>query len=296
MTRKPGRSILGAHVSGRGDLVKAFDEAEAAGAECLQIFSRSPGMWRCRDLRDDEGARFRKRRAELGNLPVLVHDIYLTNLAAAEGDLRDRSIATLTHERERADCLGADAIVCHMGAHLGVGVDVALERYTDALREVLLRTRGLSPRMLLENAAGQGTTLGSRFEEIARVLDDVNAPDETGACFDTCHAFAAGYDFTTEEGYVAMWDAFASTVGFERLHALHLNDSKRALACRVDRHEHVGKGHIGKEAFGRIVRDPRLAGRPMVIEIDPTGDALRKDLNLLKRLRRGARCTPTGAT
>jgi len=281
--------LVGAHVSGRGDLVKAFDEAEAAGAECMQIFSRSPGMWRCRDLRDDEGERFRARRAEMGNPPVLVHDIYLTNLAAAEGELRERSIATLAHERERAECLGVDGIVCHMGAHLGVGVDVAIERYAEALREVLRRTKGLSPRILLENAAGQGTTLGSRFEEIARALDAVNAPDETGACFDTCHAFAAGYDFTTEEGYEAMWSEWAGTVGFERLRALHLNDSKRELGCRVDRHEHVGKGHIGAEAFGRIVRDPRLAGRPMVIEIDPTGDALRKDLNRLKRLRRARR-------
>lgn len=279
--------LLGAHLSTAGGFTRALDRAAELKAEAVQIFTRAPGTWRARDFREGEAEAFRRRRAELGGIPVLAHDIYLTNLAAPPGDLRDRSIATLIDERRRCAELGVDGLVCHMGAHLGDGDDVGLERYAAALREVLEETRGLGTRILLENAAGQGSCLGSQIEHLGRVIARAGAPDDLGACIDTCHAFAAGYDLTTQEGYDRLWDDLERHVGLHRVRAFHLNDSRRELSCRVDRHEHIGRGHLGKAAFARLLRDPRVAGIPMVLETPEMESGMdRVNLGVLRRLRR----------
>jgi len=279
------RGLLGVHVSSAGALGNAIDRAEAVQAECLQIFTRAPGMWRARDFRPGEVETFRAKRAALGNPPLLVHDLYLTNLASPPGDLRDKSIATLVEERERCAAIGADGLVCHMGAHLDVGVALGLQRFASALSEVLARTAGNPVRILLENSAGQGTTLGHEVAHIAQVLDQVDRPDALGVCLDTCHLFAAGYDLRDEDAYQALWDEFERRIGLPRLRAFHLNDSKRGLNCRVDRHEHIGRGEIGKAAFQRLLSDVRTAGLPMIIETAETADMHRVNLELLRKLR-----------
>lgn len=285
--QKPRGPLLGAHLSAAGTFTKALDRAAELRAEALQIFTRAPGMWRARDFREGEAEAFRQRRAEIGGIPAIAHDIYLTNLAAPPGDLRDKSIATLVDERKRCAELGLDGLVCHMGAHLGDGVDVGLERYAAGLREVLARTPGLHTRILLENAAGQGSCLGSEIEHLGRVLAMVDVPDELGVCIDTCHAFASGYDLTTPEGYERLWDELERHVGLASLRAFHLNDSKKGLSCHVDRHEHIGRGFLGKETFARLLHDPRVAGIPMVIETPEMEDGMdRVNLALLRKLRK----------
>jgi deoxyribonuclease-4 len=290
-----GKPLLGAHVSSRGALVRALERSQALEGECFQIFTRAPGMWRARAWKDDEVARFRAMREAAGNPPLLVHDIYLTNLASPPGPVRERSIATLIEERQRCAEIGADGLVCHMGAHLDAGVDLGLARYAAGLREVLERTAGNAVPILLENSAGQGTCLGHDLGHIAEIFERVESRDELAVCLDTCHLFAAGYDLRDEAAYERLWTELDARIGLERLRAFHLNDSKRALNCRVDRHEHIGAGEIGADPFRRLLTDPRMAGLPMVIEL-PDDNATseeglhRKNLELLRRLRsrRGA--------
>ncbi len=292
-------SRLGAHLSTAGTVVKALDRAAVIGAESLQIFTRAPSQWRAREFKPDEARRFCERRAELSQpgrpFPVLAHDIYLTNLACPEGDVRRRTVATLAEERRRCAELGVDALVCHMGAHTGCGVDEGLERFAEGIEEVLSLTPSNPVRILLENSAGQGTCLGHKFEHIARVLDRVGRPDSLGCCIDTCHALAAGYDLVTARGYKACWREFEQTVGLERLFAFHLNDSKKPLGCRVDRHEHIGRGALGEKTFARLLADARFEGLPMVTETPLDDDMDLFNLDLLRRLRAGSAAPPRNA-
>lgn len=243
-------------------------------------------MWRARAWRPDEVAEFRAMREAAGSPPLLVHDIYLTNLASASGDLRKKSIATVAEERARCAEIGADGLVLHMGAHLDAGVGLGLRRYTRALREVMVRTAGNPVPILLENSAGQGSCLGHDLAHMAEVLAKVEG--NLAVCLDTCHLFAAGYDLRDEDAYESVWEEFERRIGTSRLRALHLNDSKKPLDCRVDRHEHIGRGEIGEAAFARLLHDPRVAGLPMVIETEegPDRQMQRVNLELLRKLRR----------
>lgn len=279
--------LLGAHVSAAGGLHHAIARAQALEAECLQIFTRAPGAWKARPRTTDETARFREAHTAAGKPPVLVHDIYLANLASPPGELRDRSIETVVDERTHCAEIGAAGLVCHMGAHLDAGVDVGLQRYADSMREVLARTEGNPVPILLENSAGQGTCLGHELGHIGRVLEMVNAPGDLGVCLDTCHLFAAGYNLCSEEGYDAMWSELERAIGVNRLRAWHLNDSKKGLRCRVDRHEHIGRGQMGLAPFRRLLADRRVAGLPMIIETPEVEEMHIVNLETLRAARRG---------
>ncbi|NDD27220.1 MAG: deoxyribonuclease IV [Proteobacteria bacterium] len=285
-TQPRPRPLLGAHVSTAGGLHNAIDRAAGVRAECFQIFTRAPGMWKARPWREGEVARFREMRAAAGDPPLLVHDIYLTNLAAPAGELRERSIATVAEERQRCAEIGADGLVCHLGAHLGEGVERGIARYAEALREILDRTAGNPVPILLENSAGQGTCLGHTLTHIGEVIEQAGAPGDLGLCLDTCHLFAGGYDLRDESAYEALWTELDQRIGRDRLRAFHLNDSKKGLGCRVDRHEHIGQGEIGPEAFARLLRDPRVAGLPMVIETPEVDEMHATNLSLLRSLER----------
>ncbi len=279
-------ALLGSHCSTAGGFVNALHRAASLKAECLQIFTRAPGMWRCRPFDDEEAARFRELFARHRWKHLLAHDIYLTNLAAVDDDIRHKSIETLAGERDRCARLGVTGLVVHMGAHLGRGVEAGLDRFAAGLDAVLERTEGNPVPILLESSAGQGTCLGTRFEDLARVIEGVRWPDAIGVCADTCHMFAAGYDLTTDEGFFETWASFERVLGIERLRAFHLNDSQKPLGCRVDRHEHVGQGCLGLGAFHRLLRDPRFAALPMVVETaeeDRFGHEY--DLKVLRLLR-----------
>lgn len=282
-----GRGRLGAHVSVAGGVSKAVARADELGCEAIQIFAKNASQWRAPPLDPAEVAAFRAARAASPTLgPALAHASYLINLAASDETIRGKSEAALAEELLRCHQLGLDGLVVHPGAHLGLGEAAGVERVAAAIDRVLAAVPGVPTRLLLENTAGQGTVLGHRLEHLAAIRHRVAEPSRVGFTLDTCHAFAAGYPIHERAGYEFFVAEVEANLGLANVCCWHLNDSLRPFASRRDRHAHVGEGEIGAEPFGWLVRDPRFAGVPMVIEIDP-GDAsehLRRDLDLLRRL------------
>ncbi len=270
--------ILGAHESVAGGLEKAVERAALDGCRAFQVFTKNGSQWREPALTKEEIVAFRSAREAAGRPPVLAHSSYLINLCAPDSDLVTRSKEALIAEVLRSSALDIDFVVLHPGAHVGTGEDAGLRRVSEALDDVLARTRGASARILIENTAGQGTTLGHRFEHIGAILEGVHDKARLGVCFDTQHAFASGYDARTAEGYALVWEAFDANVGLGMLRAFHLNDSKKPLGSHIDRHEHIGEGCVGAGLFWRLVNDPRFATIPAVLETEPReGDAPFRD-------------------
>ena len=257
---------LGAHLSIAGGLPRAVDRAEASGCEALQIFTKSAGQWRAREIPDEEIALFRRRVRETKIGPVVAHNSYLINLAAADLELRARSIGALRDELDRAEALGLDGLVMHPGSYTSGTEAGGLRLIAEGLAEIFDSRPDVRTRVLLEHTAGQGTNLGHRFEHLAEIIDRLGGSRRVGVCLDTCHLIAAGYDICSEAGYEATFRHFGKTVGFGRLKAFHFNDSKKPCGSRVDRHEHIGKGCLGLEPFRRILSDPRFAKLPMLLE------------------------------
>jgi deoxyribonuclease IV len=279
--------IYGAHESVAGGLHLAFERAAKDGCKAVQIFTKNSNMWREPALTDEQIAAFRAAKGRFGG-PVMAHVSYLVNLATGDPDLLSKSVGALVAEVERSSALGVDFVVLHPGAHLGAGEDAGLDRAAEALDAVLERTDGKSARILLENTAGQGTCVGHRFEHLGAILSktSANARARLGVCFDTQHAYAAGYDMTTREGYERTWDEFDRLVGLASLAGFHLNDSKKALGSRVDRHEHIGEGNLGLPLFWRLLNDPRFRDTPAVLETEPEEGELRyaREIRLLGTL------------
>jgi deoxyribonuclease-4 len=258
-----------------GGLPLAIDRAVAHGCETLQIFSKSSNQWRARALADTEIAEFRARVAAKGIGPVLAHASYLINLASVEPRLRARSIASFGEEIDRAEALGLLGVVLHPGAYTTGTQEAGLASIAAAVAGLLrARPRGRT-MVLLEHTAGQGTSLGHSFEQLADLLRRLRWNKRVGICLDTCHLYAAGYDIASVGGYRATFEQFDSLVGIDRLKAFHLNDSKKACGSRVDRHEHIGDGTLGLEPFHRLLHDPRLAAVPMVLETPKSDDRIR---------------------
>jgi len=257
-------------MSTAGGLPKAVERAVLHGCEALQIFTKSPGQWRARPLPPDEVRRFRRDAEKAGVRPLVAHASYLINLAASGEPLRTQSIESLREELDRADALGLLGLVLHPGASTGGSDGEGLRLIAHALDEVLKGRRRGSALVLLEHTAGTGTVLGHRFEHLAFVLELMKHARRVGVWLDTCHLLAAGYDITTDGGYAAAFADFDRLIGFDRLHGFHMNDSKRPLGSRIDRHEHIGKGHLGLEPFRRLLRDPRFAALPMLLETPKT--------------------------
>ena len=257
---------LGAHLSIAGGLPRAVDRAEASGCEALQIFTKSAGQWRARDLPPEEIALFKRRVRQTKIRPVVAHNSYLINLAAADPALRRRSIDSLRDELDRAEALGLDGLVMHPGSYTSGTETGGLRLIADGLAEILASRPDGRTRILLEHTAGQGTNLGHRFEHLAEIIDLLGGSPRLGVCLDTCHLLVAGYDICSEQGYQDTFRQFGAIVGFSRLKAFHMNDSKKPCMSRVDRHEHIGKGCLGLAPFRRIVNDPRFAKLPMLLE------------------------------
>jgi len=257
---------LGAHLSIAGGLPRAVDRAEASGCQALQIFTKSAGQWRARDLPPEEIALFKRRVRQTKIRPVVAHNSYLINLAAADPALRRRSIDSLRDELDRAEALGLDGLVMHPGSYTSGTETGGLRLIADGLAEILASRPDGRTRILLEHTAGQGTNLGHRFEHLAEIIDLLGGSPRLGVCLDTCHLLVAGYDICSEQGYQDTFRQFGAIVGFSRLKAFHMNDSKKPCMSRVDRHEHIGKGCLGLAPFRRIVNDPRFAKLPMLLE------------------------------
>lgn len=257
---------FGAHVSISGGVDKAFAQGEAFQMEAIQIFSKNERQWRAKPLGDDVVERWFAARARRGIDKIVVHASYLINLATAKEELREKSLAGFQDELDRCEMLNIPSLVIHPGAHTGAGAEAGIAAVADALNRVHENLPDHKVRTLLETTAGQGTALGSRFEELAAIIDQVEAKDRVMVCLDTCHIFAAGYDIRTAERYAEVMRQFDETIGIERLQALHLNDSKNGLGTNKDRHEHIGQGEIGLEGFRGLVNDPRLVGVPGLLE------------------------------
>jgi deoxyribonuclease-4 len=257
---------LGAHLSIGGGLPRAVDRAVATRCEALQIFTKSAGQWRARVLPEDEIVLFRRRVADTGIHPVVAHNSYLINIAAAAPALRAQSQAALLEEYDRAEALGLQGLVMHPGSYTTGSEAEGIRLIASGLRTLLHARSGAAPLILLEHTAGQGTNLGHRFEHLAEILALVDGSARVGVCLDTCHLLTAGYDICSEEGYARTFGELDRLIGLDRIKVFHLNDSKKPCGSRVDRHEHIGKGCLGLEPFRRILTDPRFAGLPMLLE------------------------------
>lgn len=277
--------LLGAHMSIAGGVDLAPLRGRQVGCRTIQLFTKSSNQWRARSLPSEEIDRFRANLQAAAIAPAVAHGAYLINLASTDPALHQRSMAACLEELERAETLGIPCLVIHPGAHMGAGEEAGLRQVANSLRELLKRTKGCRVQVVLETTAGQGSNLGHRFEHLALLLDQIGLPERTGVCLDTCHLFAAGYDIRAPEGYDAVLHEFDQVVGIPSLKVIHVNDCKRELGCRVDRHEHIGKGAIGLEAFRCLVTDPRLRGIPMIIETPKDGDFVKADRRNLKTLR-----------
>ncbi|HXW62142.1 MAG TPA: deoxyribonuclease IV [Candidatus Acidoferrales bacterium] len=290
---KDGSIRLGIHTSIAGDITHALEIARGLGANALQIFSASPRMWDRGLSRSSpfDLERFRARRQELALGPLVVHCNYLLNLASPDPVLRARSVQAFHREMVRAVGLGADYLVLHPGCTLAADKGSAITAVARGLKQAARGLKLGELRILVENTAGQGSSLGSRFEELRAILDA--CPDlALGVCIDTAHIFAAGWDIRTSQGWESTLYHIDRTVGIGRLGVVHFNDSKAALGSHVDRHEHIGKGKIGLEALGRILNHPLLSSCAFILEtpIDKPGDD-KRNLAAAWRLvgRRGAR-------
>ncbi|MCX6908865.1 MAG: deoxyribonuclease IV [Verrucomicrobia bacterium] len=261
---------LGAHMSIAGGVDKAIERGRRTGCEVIQVFTRGNMQWQSRPLRAEEIAAFKKLRADTGIGPVFVHDSYLINLGATNPVTLRMSIEGMVDELWRADALGLPFVVSHPGAHMGAGEDAGLRRIADSLKEVFRQTRGSPVKVALETTAGQGTNLGYRFEHLADIIARVG-PERLAVCVDTCHLLTAGYDIRAPKSFAAVAKEFGRVIGWKLLAAVHLNDSKTPLGSRVDRHEHIGKGYVGKEAFRFVLNHPHFSRVPGVLET-PKGD------------------------
>jgi len=292
--------VVGAHQSIAGGFTKAVERAVETGCDCLQVFTRNINRWDVAPLDPAQAAAFRSAVREAGLRLVIAHDSYLINPAAADDDLRRKSIAGLVTELERADALGIPWVVAHPGAAGGQQRDTAVARAADGFAEALATTRDLAAGVLIETTAGQGSCLGAGFAEIGAMLARIDAHpglrNRVGVCLDTCHVFAAGYALAPRAALDATLREFDDEIGLDRLVAIHANDSKRDRGSRVDRHEAIGRGKIGRTAFGLIMNHPRLRGIPLFLEtpkensqgvMTPAQD--KTNLALLRRLAGPAR-------
>jgi deoxyribonuclease-4 len=267
-----------------GGVDQAVLRGKKLHCETIQIFVKSNVQWRMRLLRQGERERFLAARRECGIEPIFAHCSYLINLASANRTVRLKSIATLKAEIRRSADLRLPFIVVHPGSHGGRGEREGIGKIVDALDEILEETRGLAVHILLETMAGQGSSLGYRFDHLAEIIAAAAQPRRLGVCFDTCHVFAAGYDIRTEKGYGKVMEELDKVLGLGRVKACHLNDCKGALGSHLDRHEHIGKGRLGKKVFALLLNDKRLGGLPMVLET-PKGKEMKEDRRNLRVLR-----------
>ena len=298
--------ILGSHTSIAGGLHKAVERAHAVGCDCVQIFTGPPrqfptqakasqsgrhstkynNQWRAKPITDDDVTRFQTSLKDLKIKHPIAHDSYLINLASPDDVLWKKSIDAFIEELRRAHLLGIPYVVAHPGASTTSGDEAGLQRIVQALDEVHAQTTDVSSQCLLENTAGQGSCLGWKFEHLGTIIDGVRDPDRLGVCIDTCHTFAAGYPLASEKEYKVTMKALDQCVGVKLVKAIHLNDSKKELGLRVDRHAAIGEGHLGLEPFRHLLNDSRFKRVPMYLET-PKGlvDGVELDVINLKTLR-----------
>ena len=275
--------LIGAHMSIAGGIHKAFGRGQSVQCRTIQVFLKSSNQWKAKPLTEEDRILFQEAQTASGIHPVVAHDSYLINLASPDPALYQKSLAAFIEEMKRANFFGVPYLVLHPGAHVGSGVEAGVARVAQALNQALARVEP-PVTILLENTAGQGSGLGYRFEELASIMEKVKEEGRVGVCLDTCHAFAAGYDIRTKSQYMAVMREFDRLIGISKIRVFHVNDSKKDLGSRVDRHAHIGKGHIGLEAFRSLINDKRFRKIPKILET-PKGPDLAEDRLNLATLR-----------
>lgn len=275
---------LGAHVSISGGIDKAPSRGKELGCESIQIFTKNQRQWYARSLTQNEILSFKKEMINTGLREAVVHDTYLINLASPKAELFRKSVEAFYEEMVRAEVLGIRHLVFHPGAHMGSGEEVGIYRIANALNEVLNRDKESKLEVLLETTAGQGTSLGYTFEQLADIIDLVECKDRVAVCFDTCHVFGAGYDLRGEEAYNTTMDEFDGILGIDKLKVIHLNDTKQPLGSRRDLHENIGRGEIGLEGFRLLVNDKRLQDISMILETPGGEVSYVENLRILRSL------------
>ncbi len=282
--KKPRGPLLGAHMSIAGGVENALLAGARAQCDAIQMFTKSSRQWAAEPYSTEAIQIFQRSQQETGIVKVIAHDSYLLNLGSPDEGLRKKSIRAFIDEMERCESLAISNLIAHPGAHMGTGEKAGIKRITRSLDQVHKTCSGYQVKVTLEITAGQGTTLGYRFDQIHSIIDGVKQSDRMRVCFDTEHAFAAGYDIRTKASYERTFTEFDESIGLDLLAAFHLNDSKKEFHSRVDRHEHIGKGHIGVEAFRLLMNDQRFWGLPMCLET-PKGLDLKEDKENLGLLR-----------
>jgi deoxyribonuclease-4 len=267
-----------------GGLEKAFERAAQVDSDAVQIFTSNQRQWKGREVTAEMVELFKEAQTSSGIQPVVTHNSYLINMASPKDDLWEKSIAAQELELERCESLGIPYVVAHPGAHTGSGREAGIERIVQALDRIHADLPGYQVITLLETTAGQGTTLGAEFEDLAEIINSVAQPERLGVCFDTCHIFVAGYDCRDPESYAETIGRFDEIVGLDALKAFHFNDSKGELGSNRDRHDYIGQGEIGVEGFRNYMNDARLAGLPALLETDKSED-LHEDREAIELLR-----------
>jgi deoxyribonuclease-4 len=276
--------LLGAHMSTNGGLSTAFKRAESIGINTMQVFTKNQNRWDQKPTPPEEIERWKEAQAATGVSPVVSHAAYLLNLGTPGEDIWEKSVRALADELTRAEQLNILGVVFHPGAHMGTGEEAGLQRIIAGIDRAHAITPGYKALTLVEGTAGQGSALGYRFEHLKTILEGVREPERVAFCLDTCHLFAAGYDIRTPESYRAVMDEFDRLVGVGRIKCFHFNDSKKDLGARVDRHDHIGAGMLGLNAFANILNDPHFATIPAILETEKSDD-MHEDVANIKVLR-----------
>lgn len=271
-----------------GGIENAPLRGKKAGCQVIQIFTKNNNRWNSRQLTDKDIRNFKENSIDTGVIPSASHTAYLINLASPNTEIYKKSLDAFFDEMVRAERLGLPYLIFHPGAHLGSGENTGLKKIADSINILLKKVSDFKLMLLLETTAGQGSHLGYKFEHLSKIIEMVNKKEKIGVCLDTCHIFAAGYDISNEYGYKKTFEDFNKIIGIDRLKAFHINDSKKGLGSRVDRHEHIGKGKIGLTAFKLLLNDAQFKNIPMILET-PKGKTMREDrrnLSVLKGLIR----------
>ncbi len=277
--------LLGAHTSIAGGVDKAIERAAKIGCTTFQLFTKNSNQWNATPLSEQVVQNY-KRLLKLTKLkPVIAHDSYLINLCAKDKSILKKSRQAFIEELNRCEILGIDYLNFHPGSHMGAGEEDGIKLIAESLNLIHEKTKGFKVKSMIETTAGQGTSLGYRFEQIRKIIDLVEEKNRLAVCVDTCHIFAAGYDFRTEKNYLKTFEEFDDIIGLKFLKAFHMNDSKKGLGERVDRHEHIGKGKIGLTGFSFIMNDERFTSIPKILET-PKGEDMKEDVVNMKRLKR----------
>jgi deoxyribonuclease-4 len=284
MPKKGDKMLIGAHMSIAGGLFNAFAEGERKGCETIQIFVKSSNQWQAKPISDEDLEKYHQEQKRTGIGPVVAHDSYLINLGSPNPELLEKSRQAFLVELQRCEKLAITYLVTHPGSYLDSPEQSGIDRIAQSLTWLFEQTPDYRVKVALETTAGQGTNLGYTFEQLAEMIEKSGLPQRCVVCLDTCHAYAAGYDIANRDGYEQTWKAFERIIGLDKLAAIHLNDSKKGLGSRVDRHEQIGKGTLGQDVFGFIMQDARFKNIPKLLET-PKGDNDEMDEINLKLLR-----------